>query len=76
VINKQKGDHQLLNLGVVMATVDVLREEGWKLEYENVIQGLRSVTWPGRLQTINWKGREVNILSFLFFCFIFRLNDY
>jgi len=56
-----KGDHQLLNLGVVLATVDVLREEGYKLEYENVIQGLRSVRWPGRLQTINWKGREILI---------------
>jgi len=59
--NSLKGDHQLFNLGVIMTTVDILREEGWKLDYDHVIQGLRSVSWPGRLQTISWKGREVNL---------------
>lgn len=42
------GDHQLHNAAVVLATVDTLIDEGWQISEENIREGLRDVSWPGR----------------------------
>lgn len=42
------GDHQLHNAAVVLSVADTLIEEGWKISEENIREGLRDVTWPGR----------------------------
>ena len=40
------GAHQLKNAAVVIETVKVLRERGWKLAQEDVEHGLYAVSWP------------------------------
>ena len=42
------GDHQLHNAAVVLGVVDTLMEKGWKISEENIRDGLRDVSWPGR----------------------------
>lgn len=42
------GEHQLHNAAVVLAVTDVLIERGWNISEENIREGLRSVSWPGR----------------------------
>ena len=42
------GNHQLHNASVVLSVIDTLREEGWKISEDNIRDGLRDTTWPGR----------------------------
>ena len=42
------GDHQLHNAAVVLAIADTLKEKGWKITEENIYEGIREVSWPGR----------------------------
>ena len=46
------GYHQLENAATAVASLEVLRERGLKLSRESIIEGLRKVSWPGRLQVI------------------------
>ena len=47
------GDHQLHNAAVVLSTVDALIEQGWKITEEDIREGLRTVTWPGRFDIVS-----------------------
>lgn len=47
------GSHQLKNAAVVLETVEVLRERGWKLDQSDVEHGIYAVSWPGRFELIN-----------------------
>ena len=42
------GDHQLHNAAVVLGVIDTLQEKGWLISEENVREGLKTVSWPGR----------------------------
>lgn len=42
------GHHQLHNAAVVLAVADTLIEKGWKISEENIRDGIREVSWPGR----------------------------
>ena len=42
------GDHQLHNAAVVLSVADTLIEKGWHITEENIREGLRDVSWPGR----------------------------
>lgn len=46
------GDHQLHNAAVVLAVIDTLMEKGWKITEENIRDGLRDVSWPGRFDIV------------------------
>ena len=46
------GAHQLKNAAVVIETVKVLRERGWKLAQEDVEHGLYAVSWPARFEVV------------------------
>ena len=46
------GDHQLHNAAVVLATVDVLISRGWKITEQNIYDGIRDVSWPGRFDVM------------------------
>lgn len=46
------GDHQLHNASVVLSVIDALRERGWKISEENIREGIRTVTWPGRFEIV------------------------
>lgn len=47
------GAHQLRNAAVVLETVALLREKGWKLEQEDVEHGLYAVSWPARFEIVH-----------------------
>ena len=42
------GDHQLHNAAVVLSIADTLIEKGWNISEENIYDGIREVSWPGR----------------------------
>ena len=42
------GDHQLHNCAVVLGIADTLIDLGWKITEENIYDGIRDVSWPGR----------------------------
>ncbi len=48
------GDHQLHNAAVVLAVADTLIEKGWHITEENIREGLRDVSWPGRFDIV-WR---------------------
>ena len=46
------GDHQLHNASVVLSIADTLIEKGWKISEENIREGIRDVSWPGRFDIV------------------------
>ena len=46
------GDHQLHNAAVVLAVAETLQEIGWKISRENIYDGIRDVSWPGRFDIV------------------------
>ena len=46
------GDHQLHNASVVLSVADTLIENGWKITEENIRDGIRDVSWPGRFDIV------------------------
>ena len=42
------GDHQLHNAAVVLSVADALIARGWEITEENIRDGIREVSWPGR----------------------------
>ena len=47
------GDHQLHNASVVLSIADTLIENGWKITEENIYEGLRDASWPGRFDIVS-----------------------
>ena len=46
------GDHQLHNAAVVLSVADALIARGWKITEENIYEGIREVSWPGRFDIV------------------------
>lgn len=46
------GDHQMHNAAVVIAIIETLRARGWNISDENLREGLRDVSWPGRFDIV------------------------
>ena len=49
------GVHQLKNAAVVLSVIDTLIDKGWQISEENIREGMRTVSWPGRFDIV---GRE------------------
>jgi dihydrofolate synthase/folylpolyglutamate synthase len=49
------GSHQQINAAVALAALPVLVGEGFSLDREAVLRGLREVRWPGRFEIIKRK---------------------
>lgn len=49
------GEHQIENAAVAVAVCELLVERGVEIKSDEIVGGLRSVNWPGRLQVL---GRE------------------
>lgn len=49
------GTHQLLNCSVVINAVEELQKIGAHIEKEHIIEGLKKVKWPGRLEMLKSK---------------------
>ena len=47
------GDHQLHNAAVVLGIADTLIEKGWSISEQNIYDGIRDVTWPGRFDIVS-----------------------
>ncbi|MBQ3491877.1 MAG: bifunctional folylpolyglutamate synthase/dihydrofolate synthase [Oscillospiraceae bacterium] len=47
------GDHQLHNAAVVLSVADTLKEIGWNITEENIYDGMRDVSWPGRFDIVS-----------------------
>lgn len=47
------GEHQVANSGLVLATVDLLKEQGWKIPKLAVQQALAETQLAGRIQIVN-----------------------
>ena len=47
------GDHQLYNAAVVLAVADTLTEKGWHITEQNIYDGIRDVSWPGRFDIMH-----------------------
>lgn len=47
------GDHQLHNAAVVLAVAETLIEKGWNITEENIFEGIRDVSWPGRFDIVS-----------------------
>ncbi len=46
------GDHQLHNASVVLSIADTLIEIGWNITEQNIRDGIRDVSWPGRFDIV------------------------
>ncbi len=46
------GIHQLKNAAVVLSVIDTLKEKGWNITEENIREGMRTVSWPGRFDIV------------------------
>ena len=46
------GDHQLHNASVVLSIADTLIEKGWNITEQNIYDGIRDVSWPGRFDIV------------------------
>ena len=49
------GEHQRRNLSLVLAVTELLRDRGWRIPDEALVEGVRAVRWPGRFEVL---GRE------------------
>lgn len=49
------GKHQLLNCSVAVHVIEELIGQGFKINKDNILMGLRSVKWPARLEVMNKK---------------------
>ena len=47
-----RGRFQQENAAVAVGVLEVLAERGYKIEPENIVEGLQMVRWPGRFQVI------------------------
>ena len=47
------GDHQLHNASVVLSIADTLIEKGWNISEQNIYDGIRDVSWPGRFDIVH-----------------------
>ena len=46
------GEHQMKNAAVVLATIETLTQKGWNISRQNIYDGLREVSWPGRFDIV------------------------
>lgn len=47
------GKHQMYNMGAALCTIELLTENGFKVTEPQVIEGVRNVAWPGRLEAFS-----------------------
>ncbi len=47
------GAYQLINACTAIETLEVLRNKGYNISDENIIEGMKNAKWPGRMEIIN-----------------------
>lgn len=46
------GDYQLENAACAIAAVEILQTKGFKIGYQEILQGMMNINWPARLQIL------------------------
>ena len=46
------GEHQVKNAVVALGTIEVLRQQGWKIREEDVRMGFKNTQWSGRFEVL------------------------
>ncbi|VXD14172.1 Folylpolyglutamate synthetase [Planktothrix serta PCC 8927] len=55
------GEIQLINSAIAIATLQILRQQDWKISQEAIARGMEKAQWPGRLQWITWQNQRLLI---------------
>ncbi|HAA33456.1 MAG TPA: bifunctional folylpolyglutamate synthase/dihydrofolate synthase [Cyanobacteria bacterium UBA8553] len=55
------GEIQLSNSAIAIATLQILRSQGWKIPEAAISSGMAKAKWPGRLQWTTWKNHRLLI---------------
>lgn len=55
------GEIQLSNSAIAIASLQILRAQGWKISDQAITSGMAKTTWQGRLQWTTWKNRRLLI---------------
>jgi len=55
------GSHQLMNSALAIATILELRNQGWAVGDEAILQGMAQTQWLGRIQWVSWQGKDLLI---------------
>ncbi|HLP89012.1 MAG TPA: folylpolyglutamate synthase/dihydrofolate synthase family protein [Nostocaceae cyanobacterium] len=56
-----KGQIQLNNSALALATLEILQKQGWQIPETAIIEGIAKTKWPGRMQWLNWKNQKILI---------------
>jgi len=54
-----KGFHQVINAATALGAMEVLEELGYRVSTEAMVDGLREVDWPGRLEMVSSSPRVI-----------------
>ncbi len=57
------GQHQLRNTALALKAVSLLRRSGLSISKKAVVEGLKTVHWPGRFQVITGKNRPTHVFD-------------
>ncbi|NEO83440.1 MAG: bifunctional folylpolyglutamate synthase/dihydrofolate synthase [Spirulina sp. SIO3F2] len=52
---------QLQNSALALGAIDSLRTQGWQISDTAIVEGMKRVRWPGRLQWLTWQGQQLLI---------------
>jgi dihydrofolate synthase / folylpolyglutamate synthase len=55
------GDIQLTNSAIAIATINVLRQIGWRISDAAIVSGMANTLWLGRIQWTTWQGQKLLI---------------
>lgn len=55
------GEIQLMNSAIAIATVQILRSQGWTIPEAAITSGMAKTKWPGRLQWTTWRDHRLLI---------------
>lgn len=55
------GQHQLINSALAVATLQILRQQGWQISNDQIAAAMGKTTWQGRLQWVSWQEQPLLI---------------
>ena len=55
------GEMQLTNSAIAIATIQTLRQSGWKISDDAIVTGMANTQWRGRIQWTTWLDRKLLI---------------
>lgn len=55
------GDFQLMNSAIAIASLQILRKNGWNLPEISIQKGMAKTQWSGRIEWINWRNHRLLI---------------